>query len=157
MSGTPGRWRRCNLLPLQRVLAFDDEVEPVAGYIPEDLAQAARPANLNLIGAGAEPEPEVGSWIALRYVAPATRNLTNLRDASRPQLDAGSHGIPIAACADQLEIDEVISRPTTRRTVVVKQQRRISVIPHHHIDVTVVIEVGESDSPPDVRRRESTP
>ena len=131
------------------VAAFLDQIELVGLDVPERLFQAAGPPDLDGVGASGFAQAKIGTQIALRQITSPTFDFPNLRNASGYNLNAGPHRVSIALCPDQPEVQEVVPVATT----VVQKQRRISVVSHHHIDETVVVEVRERNSP--AARRES--
>src|SRR5260370_34666925 len=89
--------------------------------------------------------------IALRKIAPAASDCTNLREAAGQDVNAGAHRIAITLRANQFEIEEMVAVASA----VAQQQGRVSIIAHNHIHETVVVEVCERHASPDVWRLES--
>ena len=60
-SVTAGRRGRGKHLCLQPVMSFDDRIKSVTRHIAEELAQAARPAHLDLLRDFTRPQSEIGA------------------------------------------------------------------------------------------------
>src|SRR5260370_13268351 len=95
----------------------------------------------------------MSSKIALRKIAPAARDLADLREVASLDVDASTHRIAITLRASQFEIEEVVAVASA----VAQQQGRGSIIAHNYIHETVVVEVCARHASPDAWRLEYAP
>src|SRR4030095_4330190 len=139
------------LLQDKFIASFRNQIELVSGHIAESLAAAARPRHFDTLSTFALPQTKVRAQVTLRQIAARARNLPNLGNSSRPQLDASTHRIAIASGAHELEHDKMM----TRVALIAEQQGWIAVVGDNNVEVAIVVEVGKRGSTPGVWSRES--
>src|SRR4030095_13700859 len=139
------------LLQDKIIASFRNQIELVSGHIAESLAAAARPRHFEALRSLDLPPTQVRTPGTLRQIAAGTRNLADLGNSSRPQLDASAHRVAIASRAHELEIDKMM----TRVALVSEQQRWIAVVGDNNVEVAIVVEVSKRASAPGLRSCES--
>src|ERR1700722_12554813 len=121
---------------------FFELVEVVGGEVVEGLAGAAGPGDFYCGDHGGIAEAEAGAEVALRQVATAAGDFADLVYTTCGDFDSGAEGIAVGFCADQCEIHEMIFM----ECVVVQKSGWIAIVGDDHVDVAVVVEIGERDT-----------
>ncbi len=127
--------------------AFFDQVELVRIEIAKQLFLSAGPAYFDGVNVGRFAEAKICAEIALRKIAAATGDFTDLRDATGKNADTRAHGVAVAFAANEFQVQEMIAVAAH----VAQQKRGVSVVPDNQFHKAVVVEIGEGDTASDVR------
>src|ERR1043166_1528524 len=118
-------------------LALDYGVDPVRRERRERVDLTAGPVHFDIRGVGLS-EPEVHTQIVLRHVAAAAAYFVHLPVFPGGAVNAGAYPGTIRPGADTFHFDPVV----LDRRVAAKQLRQIIDTVHHHVQVSVVVEIA---------------
>jgi hypothetical protein len=130
-----------DLLNLQRVRTFLDQVKLVSLHAGEGITLPTRPVDFDPFRLPRFAQSEGHSQVALREIASATGDFANLRDAAGNDANACANRIAIALGTNQLKIQEMIGI-----TEIVQQRGRIVIIGHQNVDESIIVEISKSDT-----------
>src|ERR1700685_38447 len=128
--------------------AFGDLVEVIGSDILKCLVGAAGPGDFDCGDGGGIAEAEVGTEVALGEIAAAAGDFADLVYVVRGDSDSGAGGVAVRFCAYEFKIHEMVFV----KGVVVEKCGRIAVVGDEHVDVAIVIEIGEGDAAGCARR-----
>src|SRR5215813_14378067 len=124
-------------------LAFFDRQEFVRIHVRYLVNHAARPADFNEVYFRPLLQAEVQTQVALRHITPAATRFVNLSQIPGDDFNPRPDAVTIALHSDQPDRNEIV-----RVTAVVAQQlwRAVQVI-DYQVDVAIIIQIREGDSP----------
>src|SRR5436305_13918051 len=134
------------LLHLQLVFPFFDQIKLIGLNVTECLTLSAGPCDLDTFYAGSFAETEIGTEIALGKIAASAGDLADLRQPASHNAKACSHRVAVTLGSNEFEIEEMI--PIT--AAIMQQQGRVSIVGYDHVHEPIIIEIGKSNASADM-------
>src|SRR5262245_21553450 len=127
----------------EKSLAFLDRQQVVGAHVRYLVNHPARPADFNEVYFRPLLQAEMQPQVALRHITPAAPHFVNLSQITGDDFNPRPDAITIALHADEPDNNKIV-----RITAVVSQQlwRAVQVV-DYQVNIAVIIQVREGDSP----------
>jgi hypothetical protein len=122
-------WLESELLHLQLVFPFFNQIKLVGFNIVEDLPLPTRHVTSTISTRVALPRPKLARRSLWEKIAGSAGDLADLRQPASHNADARSHRIAVTLSSNEFEIEEMI--PIT--AAILQQQGRVSIVGYDHV------------------------